>query len=267
MPLSLSIINTLGSQIAWIVFGFTSIFFWGFVMKADLSFITFRAPFRFAAARITDVKDAGAQESKIRIYANHYEYSVEGQPLKGVSYSRLHGAKVGETVVVEYKEDNPSDSRIEGMRRTVFGPGAIALIVMPTVAAAWLIHSIRKGMQRRRLLEHGRIGTATLIDKRATNVRVNKKPVWELTFEFTSSEGRKRVAKVRSHEPDRLQDEKTEPVLYDPYDPSAAYLLDELPSRPEVNSMGQLEGRPRAAALSLIVPAVVVLGNLIALLT
>ena len=267
MPLSLRIIHTLGSQLAWIVFGFTTVFFWQFVMKADLSFLTFRGPFRFAAARITDVKDTGARESKIRIFANYYEYSVEGQPLTGISYSRLHGARVGDTVVVEYKEADPADSRIEGMRRRVFGPGAIALIFLPVGGAVWLIWSIRKGMLRRRLLEHGRIGTGTLIEKRATNVRVNKKTVWELTFEFTSSEGRTRVAKIRTHEPERLQDEKAEPVLYDPYDPSAVYLLDELPSRPEINSMGQLQDRPRAAALSMILPAVVVLGNLIALLT
>ena len=43
-------------------------------------------------------------------------------------------------------------------------------------------------------------------------------------------------------------------------------MLDELPSRPKIDLVGELEGRPGAAALALILPAIVILGNAIALM-
>ena len=152
------------------------------------------------------------------------------------------------------------------MRRRPFSPFAVIITLFPAIAGFFLYRSIRKGRRRRHLLEHGVVAMAKLIDKRATNVRVNRQTVWELTFEFTGRDGRKHEAKARTHETLRLEDERQEPLLYDPAEPSTAYMLDELPSRPKIDLVGELEGRPAAAALALVLPVVVILGNLIALM-
>ena len=264
--LSLRILNNIGHPGLWAIFGFTSIFFWAFAMNADLSFITFRGPFRLVAARVVAVEDTGAKESKTPVMATRYEYSVAGRPFQGVSYSLRDGGVVGQNVVVQYLESDPAASRIEGMRRRPFGPAAVIITLFPAIAGVFLYFSIRNGRRRRHLLEHGVVAMAKLIDKRATNVRVNRQTVWELTFEFNSRDGRRHETKARTHETLRLEDERLEPLLYDPADPSVAYMLDELPSRPKIDLVGELEGRPAAAALALILPAIVILGNAIALM-
>ena len=266
VPLSLRIIHSLGHQGLWLLAGFASIFFWTFVANADLSFMTFRAPLRFAAGRVTKVEETSMSESKTKIVANHYEYSVAGQTLKGVSYSLRTGAAQGGTVVVDYKEDDPAQSRIEGMRRHPFGPWVILITLFPAIAIFFLVLSIRKGRRRRRLFEHGIIAMAKLKNRRATNVMHNKRTVYALTFEFTSREGRKHETEVRSAYTDRFEDEAQEQLLYDPGEPSVAYLLDDMPSRPKVDLMGELEPRPLAVMLSLIIPAIVVLANVFALM-
>ncbi|HVS31675.1 MAG TPA: hypothetical protein VMS98_09485 [Thermoanaerobaculia bacterium] len=264
--LSLRILNGVGHPALWAVFGFTTIFFWTFVANADLSFITFRGPFRLVAAKVIAVEETGASESDTPVMATRYEYSVGGEWFRGVSYSLREGGVVGQNVVVQYLESDPASSRIDGMRRRMFGPAVMVITLFPAVAGFFLAWSIRKGRRRRHLLEHGLVAMGKLTDKRATRVRVNRQTVWELTFEFTGRDGRKHETRARTHQTMRLEDERQEPVLYDPADPSIAFVLDEMPSRPKVDLAGELEGRPLAAALSLILPALVIVGNLAALM-
>ena len=61
-----------------------------------------------------------------------------------------------------------------------------------------------------------------------------------------------------------LEDEAAEPLLYDPNNPAHAYVLDELPSRPEFEPTGELRGRAKGYA-AVIVPALVIAANLLVL--
>jgi hypothetical protein len=263
VPLSIAVLNRFNAiaQIGWFVFGFGMIFFWAFGMNGDFSFLTFRGNLAQAMGRVTRVEDTSASEGGSHVRANHYEYSVAGQRFQGTSYSTGASKSEGEAVKVEYKESNPEKSRIEGMRRKMFGPGVAFVTIFPLIGFGILFFATRSGANRTHLLQHGVFTTGKLIAKEATNVTVNKRRVIELTFEFISRDGRRCEAKARTTDPSRLEDDAQEPLLYDPQNPEKAYVLDELPARPAFNGLGEIEGRPTAAIASLILPAIVVAGH------
>lgn len=259
VPLSLSILNVCGlfSQIGWFVFGFGMIFFWVFVGNSDFSFVTLRNAER-TTGKVTRIEETGASENDTVVVANHYEYSVAGQRLTGTSYTTGNRAAAGEEVTVEYAPGNPAKSRIAGMRTAQFGKGVLLVVIFPLIGFLMLYFAMRGGLKRARLLRNGIFTTGRLIDKEPTNMTVNDRRVYELTFEFISRDGRRCEAKTRTSVPALLEDEHDEPLLYDPDYPSNVYLIDELPSRPEINGVGELIGRPMAAGLALILPAIVI---------
>lgn len=260
VPISLELSNIFSgaSQIGWFVFGFGMIFFWVFAGNADFSAITFRGNIAETTGTVTKVEETGASENETRVMANHYEYSVAGRRLSGTSYTTGASASVGEEVKVEYKAGNPLASRIAGMRRAEFGPWTIVVAIFPAIGLLIMSFSMKGGVKRGQLLRRGILTTGKLIDKEPTNMTVNKRRVYELTFEFTARDGRRCEAKARSSEPSRLEDEHAEPLLYDPDDPTVVYLLDEISGRPEVDGTGELIGHPVRAAVALVIPGIVV---------
>ena len=268
VPFSLSIVSSLNviAQIGWAVFGFGMIFFWGFVTNADFSFITFRGARANASGVVTRVVDTSASEGRRRIRANHYQYSVAGKSFDGTSYSNQSSLSPGESVDVEYMVDSPEQSRIAGQRRKMFGAGVAFVTIFPLIGLALLAGAMRWGSRRGRLLRDGVLTSGVLKAKRPTNMTVNNRRVFELDFEFTARDGRKHIAKARSSITDRLEDERQELLLYDPEKPEDAVLIDEAPSRPKLDETGGLAPRPVAAVLAMILPALVIAGNTLALL-
>jgi uncharacterized protein DUF3592 len=255
VPLSLRVLNYFNvfSLIGWVFFGVGMIFFWVFAGNADLSVLTFRNH-EHAQGKVTKVDTTGASENHSRVMATHYEFSVAGATLQGKSYSTGATPDLGEEVPVEYDPDNPKRSRIEGMRRAIFGPWVFFVAIFPLVGLAIIIPTMLGGIKRNRLLREGMLTTGKLVSKTATNTTVNDRRVYELKFEFVSRDGRRSYATARTSITDRLQDEAEEPLLYDPNDVTRAFMLDELPSRPKTIN-GQMEGRPVAAALAVALPA------------
>ena len=258
VPLSLRVLNFFNgaAQIGWAVFGFGMIFFWIFGARADFSFATFHVDGQ-TRGRVIRVEETGASENKSPVRAHHYEYSVAGRTLTGVSYATGGGAAEGEEVAVEYDEGTPERSRIAGMRREMFGPFAAFVVIFPAIGAAILYFGTTGGVHRNHLLRDGIMTTGTFVSREPTNMTINKQRVWEVTFEFTDRNGLRHEAKARSTDTSRLQDDAREPLLYDPNDPSKAYVLDEAPARPKFEH-GELAGRPLAALLSLILPGIVI---------
>lgn len=258
VPLSLRVLNFFNgaAQLGWFVFGFGMIFFWLFGARADFSFATFHVD-GATRGRVVRVEDTGASENKSRVRAHHYEYSVAGRTLTGISYATGGGASEGQEVDVEYDQGTPERSRIAGMRRELFGPFAAFVVIFPLVGAVILYFGTTSGVERNHLLREGILTTGTFVRREPTNMTINKQRVWEVTFEFTDRNGQRHEAKARSTDTSRLEDDAREPLLYDPNDPAKAYVLDEAPARPKFEH-GELTGRPLAALLSLIVPGLVI---------
>jgi hypothetical protein len=269
VPISLelaSIFNGI-SQFGWLFFGFGMIFFWVFVGHADFSVVTFRGDIAQTTGKVVRVEETGASENETAVMANHYEYSVAGQRLSGTSYTTGADVSPGQEVTVEFAQGNPLRSRIAGMRRAQFGPWISFVGIFPLVGLLILYFAMKSGFRRAQLLRRGVLTTGKLIDKEPTNVTVNDRRVYELTFEFTARDGRRCEAKARTSDPSRLEDEHAEPLLYDPEETSRAYLLDEVPGRPEIDGTGELVGHPMRAVLLMIVPGLVIGGHVLYFVT
>jgi hypothetical protein len=267
VPVSLKIVNFFNgfTQIGWAVLGLGMLFFWIFGANADFSFLTFPGSHPTVPGTITRVDATGASENRSPVHRNHYQYSVAGQSFSGISYDTGGSTSQGDRVTVEYSDSNPARSRIAGMRRAMFGPAAALVAIFPLIGLAILVPAELAGQRRNRILRDGLFTTGVLTGKSPTNVTVNGRPVYELTFEFKTRDGRTAEAKARTSDTARLEDETHEPLLYDPEDPSNAYLLDEVPSRPELEANGELRGRPGAAIRALILPGLVLGAHLLVL--
>jgi Protein of unknown function (DUF3592) len=259
VPLSLQIANFFNgiAQAGWFVFGFGMIFAWVFIGNADFSFVTFRGPHATTQGRVTQVEETGASENDVQVRRNHYEFSVAGMTHTGASYSTGASVATGESVTVEYDEDDPAQSRIEGLRRATFGPWLAFVGIFPLVGVGMFVPAILRGLKRNRLLREGLMAQGKLISKEPTNITINDRRLWELRYEFTARDGRRCEASARSTNTENLEDEATEPLLYDPGDPTRAFVLDEMPARPELEMNGELRGRPGRAIRALILPAIV----------
>jgi len=265
VPLSLMLVNlfNLIAQIGWFVFGFGMIFAWAFAGNADFSSLTFRGEHARATGHVTSVENTGASENNSPVVAHHYEFSVDGTRFNGTSYTTGGSTSEGEEVTVEYDEGNPERSRIEGMRRAQFGPMVTLVLIFPLIGVLLVAFATRSGFRRNHLLRHGLLSSGKLLGRERTNMTVNNRPVWKLTFEFTDRNGQRHEATANTTDTDRLEDEAQEPLLYDPNNPAKAFVLDEVPSRPQFEPNGELRGRPLAGLLSVIIPGIVIAANLL----
>jgi hypothetical protein len=170
-------------------------------------------------------------------------------------------------VNVEYLSGVPSISRVEGMRRTLFGPWAVFPIIFPLVGLAFLYSGIKYGLKANRLLSQGRIAFGKLASSESTNTRINNRPVIKLTFSFRANDGDEYEVMAKTHQPEDLRDEEQEPLLYDDKDPSYAVLLDDLPGLTEFDSSGKLlPAGVLETAMTLILPSLTLFGHGIYLL-
>ena len=248
--------------IGWIFFSFGMVFAVVFGSTADVtSWYHFRGPMPTARGTLLEVDETNASENDVRVYSYKYSFRAEGADYEGVSYATGQRHEPGEPVVVEYVEGNPSVSRIRGMRRAEFGPWVLFVLIFPLVGFIFIVVALRGGLKANRLLRHGKLAWGALVSKEATNTRVNNRTVYKLTFEFQPEEGGHALAVAHSHEPERLQDEQRERLLYDPFHPETAVLLDSLPASPAIDLTGNLQVRsPALAALTLLLPGIPLAG-------
>ena len=234
------------SQIGWLVLVLGSFMFWLFVWHADVS------AWRFGAGRVERTwgqalgcNDTGFFEGRsesrrgVPIYENHYRYEVAGRPFQGSSFAK--GQCVGGPVEVEYLRAQPEVSRIAGMRRRPFGPWMSLIAVIPAVGMVMALVAFAEGRVRLQLplLRDGLLATGRLIDKTRTNVRVNNRRVYRMTFEYTAQSGVTGRVTTRTNRPAQLEDNVGALLFYAPADPERAVLLAGLPGSIAADETGQ----------------------------
>jgi hypothetical protein len=270
VPLALRLRLSLGGfpQIGFFLLLFSTPFFWMFAANADLSPLLYRGRLEQAAGRVVRVADTGASEGKVRVRRVEYVFRAPGSgDQHGRSYVTGSAPGPGEAVVVQYPTGRPQFSRIEGMRRSMFGPGALVVLVFPLVGLVLAGFGVRHGMRRARVLAAGCHAEATLRSTEETNVTVNKRRVIAMTFEFGDLAGQRHEVVERTTDPAKLADDRRETILYDPERPSQAVFADTLPDSVRVDESGQLEAGPTGPALAVMVlPLLLLAANAWALL-
>lgn len=270
VPLSsrLVLLLNVGVQIGCFVLAFSTPFFWLFVGNAELPAITFRGEVTRTNGVVTDVFDTHASENTRQIWEVRYSYSVAAQRYEGISYeSGGTDRAAGDLVIVEYLERDPSRSRIEGMRRGMFGPGVLFVLIFPAIGLVVTLVGLSFGMRRSGILRRGVAVFASYKETRTTNMMVNKRPVFEVIHEFRTLDGELHEASTSTTDVGSLTDDAQELLLYDPARPSRAVPIDSIKPLPELDEGGGFRGNLAGALLRMILPAVVIGGNVIWLMS
>jgi hypothetical protein len=255
------------NQFGWIFFGFGMIFAWLFAAQSDpAAWIDFSGELETAPGVVTGCSETNASEGGSKhsrgnpIYAHQYDFRIKDARFSGVSYSTRR-QEAGADVTIEFPKGSPGRSRIEGMRTALFPPWVLFVLLFPLIGAAFITVGFWRGRRAIRLLKWGQPALGTLKDKEATSVRVNNRPVYKLTFEFLDDAGTPRHAIAKTHQTELLEDDASELLVYDPWDPSQATLLDHLPGSPRVDEFGMLHAPGLSAALVLVIPLASLFGH------
>ena len=83
-----------------------------------------------------------------------------------------------------------------------------------------------QGRKANRLLANGKVAFGAFKSKELTNTRVNNSPVYKLTFQFTTDTGQTCQAVTRTYQPELLEGDQQQEVVYDPLTPSYAVMVD-----------------------------------------
>lgn len=255
------------NQFGWYFFGFGMVFVWAFGGSSalyDLAY--FQRDVAVTEGRISAVIETNMSINEERVYEYQYAYRVNGVEYFGATKAYYGEHKVNDPASVEYTSRNPTRSRIQGLefKRWV----ALVAGIFPMIGLVFIALGIRKGIRGARLLRHGKQTTGTLVSQEPTNTEVNDEPVFEFTFEFeVEGEGFFEVV-ARTHLTERFageesddEDDVREPLLYNPYDPNDAILLDDLPGGPRIDERGEIRGVTLSLLPSLIIPGVTVVGH------
>jgi len=256
------------NQFGWLLVAFGLIFVWRVTAKMNLKdWRALRGELQSTRGIVTKIEKhtsstGGRHSHRTTTYWHYYSFKgPDGAEYTGVSYGDWP-AKVGEEVTIKYPKGRPEISRIEGMRANVVGPVGLIPIVFPVIGLSFVAAGFRKGMKANRLLANGELGKGHLKSKIKTKSKINGQPVYKLTFQFTTPQGTSHEAFAKTHLPEKLEDQKEEPLLYEPMYPKNAVMLDNLPGRLRIDEDGNIRAEsPLLALSSLVVPAITVFGH------
>lgn len=280
-------------MLGWLFAGTGLVFALIFVGNSEvLTWIDFRGQRATTVGTVEHTRATTSSENERPIIGVSYRYQVDGRHYAGESYATTVRKSVGEEVKVEYLVAAPAESRIVGMRRRHFGGGVVSVLIFPCVGLGFVLFTFPGGLRARRLLRIGLLGWGRLISREPTRMRVNKQPVYRLTFRFADpraalpggpyrgggseesgaagfkSSGTSYQVVCKTHEVERVTDEDEEPLLFDPDHPERAVMLDSLPGHTRFDAQGQLTtdkspwlvmAGPIMTALALVVAVMMVL--------
>lgn len=265
VPAGLTLRTLLGGSLGvsgWFVLAIGTPFFWGFAMNAEvLSPLLFRTGVTRVEGRVLKVAETGASTSGVSIYSVAYAYrDAAGAEHTGRSYSS-GPPKLEATATVEYLRLRPQWSRIEGLRRGMFGPGALVVLVFPGIGVALIGIALHSGRKTLRLLAQGQIAQAQFVSAEETNMKIDGRPVLGLNFEFSAGDGRRHGIHHSTSTPGELRDERRELALYDPEVPEDALLVDHLPDAVAANEQGEIVTQGRGSLWAGLIPFLTLLMN------
>lgn len=266
VPISVRASLLLGGPLAfigWIFFGFGMIFVLAFGLPENvIAMFWAMQPQETVSGTATDSRSTGASENRRTVYENRFSFTAaDGRIYHGRSYATGTQVSAGDPVTIEYPATRPSQAKIQGMRRAMFGPGILLVTIFPGIGLIFVLFGIVRGSRACYLLANGRLAMGTKKSKERTNTKINGRYVYRLAFDFTGDDGQMYQASANTTDPAVLEDEAQEALVYDPQRPTRAVMLDSLPGRPEFDDTGNIQAKGPGAWLGVIViPALVMTG-------
>lgn len=257
------------NQVVWGFVLFSSVIAWGFLPRVDLwPLKTYGKTLQSTQAQIVslettnvtigDSKASGANE----VWAYDFTFDYEGTLYSGRSYGMGRTLEEGAKPTVVFPADTPELAVIDGMRANMFSPWALGVVLLPLTALLLLVKSIRSSKRLVELLQNGELTYATIESSKATNVKVNNRPVYKFELSFQDNQQRQQqftihTSIVRIFEKDHVQ------VIYHRQLPETAAVVELLPGTISFDENQRLTaGFPPIVCL--ILPLLSIVGNVLA---
>jgi len=256
------------SLAGWIVLAVGLTFVWIFVLNADWpSLVYFRSAVATTQGRVERVErtswSQGKGRHRRRIYRVQFDFhSPYAKARTGWSYSVGGAPEPGTEITVEYVMGRPEIVRMKGLRCRPLPWGMVFFVAFPAVGGCLILIGLLRGAAACRLVREGVMTRAMLKSKEGTASRVNNQRVYKFTFEFTAQDGQTYEGVARTHKVEELEDESEERVVYDPWRPSRAVMLDALPASIAIDGRGEITAaRPAALLARVALPTVTIVGH------
>ncbi len=218
---------------------------WAFVLLSSsfsaavlsMTELPFRSFDAVTEGEVLQVERTNVSEDELPIYAVAVlYYPGEGGAVRArkVTSFTAEPPQVGARVAVEYDSSDPAGGCMQGARSRRLSSGALLVVIFPFLALVFTQLKLGEARRVLRLLARGRLTRARLTGKGEGNVRVNNTPQSVMHFVFLDEHGDEVPFEVKTFKPERLEDDREEPTLYDPRRPRQAMTVDQLPGELEV---------------------------------
>lgn len=258
--------------IGWLVFGASMIAWWTFGSQSEyITIFRFLAPTETTSGKIVEITETGMSEGGsddtpgTPIFRIRYQYfEPSGEPLLATGHMLGQKFKLSQIVQVEYLQSNPRQARVVGGRIRSFGPWAGLVGLIPIGALTTMLYGLRLGWRNAALATRGRVTLGRLVHKEPTNTTINNRRVFKLTFEFIDANDNSQRTEVRTHFPEKLEDDAEEWIIYDPSNSERAFALDAMPGGVRFDSAGNYTGVSlQRLALVLLLPPICLLPHVL----
>ncbi|MFN7975208.1 MAG: hypothetical protein U0166_23125 [Acidobacteriota bacterium] len=254
------------TQIGFLLIGFGTPFFWGFFPFGDIAALAAGAGgVAHAQARVSREPRSFGAVNGIPVFRMTYVYQdAAKKEHEGRAYATGASLSVGDELAVTYARLLPQVSKADGFRASAFGPAGSLVTIFPLIGLLLASFGMRAGGKAISLLVWGKLALGRLVAREATNVTINERPVYRLTFEFEDDRGAVQRGFMKTHRD--IGDTSEQVLLYDGDDPSRIYLVNALPSGVDVDQTGQpLPVSFARAAFASFLPTLAIAGNLLIL--
>ena len=227
-------------NIGWCFFAFGMLFFWALHVPASVrELVVFSGRTDTVSGIVSSVDETNMAVNDEVVHLVRFTYLVAGNEFKGISYLRYRPEPTS-SVTVEYIVTSPQLARIEGGSYTPFGGVALAAAIFPLLGLIMVIFPLYGNVRRLRLMRYGQVAQGRLEKAEDTHMSVDEETVVRFRFVFEDTQGRQHRLVYRTHETERITDDKKEAILYFAHKPAVACLLDALPGAAKLQGDGSV---------------------------
>lgn len=268
MTQAILMVGDAASQVGWLLVAMGAVFFWTIAVHSEARLLLEERNVKWESKPgfIISADSTYALEGKERIWKYRHSFGLDGRRYKGESYSVGKKFDALQTAYVRFDPQNPSKNYLVGLRRNEFSSKADWFLLVPVFGLLLLVLPIRYNLRVLRLLKIGDFTRGKLVNKYATGETLRKggsmMPEFRYSFAF-ELDGQPYLAHCRTAETDKVEDEETEIILYDRFNPTSSLVYDAVPNIPEINEAGQLEPLRGLTGWVLFLPVFTVVLNLV----
>lgn len=256
------------SQFGWFLLAMGSVFFWVVAIHSEArTWVDERnVDWQSKAGFVIAADSLIAQEHGEKIWKYRHSFALDDYRYFGESYSVGRKFDAGQIAYIRYDTNNPQKNYMVGLRRNEFSSKADWFLIVPVFGLLLLSLPMRYNFKVIKLLKIGDFTRGKMTNKYATGETVKKggtvMPEFRYSFQFTHNE-EPFIATARTHETDKVEDEETEMVLFNRYEPTFNLVYDAVPNVPHINEEGIMEPIRGLKAWVLFLPVFTVVLNLV----